>query len=619
MVAVSLSRIDVPLALLGLGIGLPSVRLEVGGAMVDPGEAAVMVALVAYVARRMLRKEPLVYPQRLHWPVLAVGLVYLVAFLRQPDWVLTSYEFSAIKVFYRLALGIVVYFVVAGAVGKRDVPVMVGGLLVGVAINVAYGFQQWLTGDTAVEGGLREGVGALMDVHYGPYLGFGLVTCGAALLAVRRQPLRLALAALLVAVGVQMIMANSLTAVLSLVLLGSALLAAFVSAARGRGVPLLALGVLGLGLGVLWFAAYGGPVRDALAGSPVLGRATNAFSGDDISVRSRAFHWELARGLIAKHPLGMGLDGYRRYYLENFSYDVPTSDAVLIQGERGVSAHNMFLDVGLATGWLGDRRPGVAPVRCLEDELEAAKKSMVGRGPGAGVGPVSRAGPVHASGADLRQQPSAGVFQLHILCGSGPPGCGREGSPPRGRWRRGRLKGRMASTHLQMRVESRLDGETPLRTRAEIGEGIDLRQVVEAVGSLVTEEERAYYFRYHYYRFLETLKLGPPRPGTRLLDVGVVPGHLALCYQELGAEVVGLNITLNPDWPPGVMDCLRRAGMTVVAADVTRDPLPFPNSSFDLVLFTEVLEHFEQHPEPALRECSAGAAAGRMPGLDDSE
>jgi len=161
----------------------------------------------------------------------------------------------------------------------------------------------------------------------------------------------------------------------------------------------------------------------------------------------------------------------------------------------------------------------------------------------------------------------------------------------------------MASTHLQVTVESRLDGETPLRTRAELGEGIDLRQVVEAVGSVVTEEERAYYFRYHYYRFLETLKLGPPRPGTRLLDVGVVPGHLALCYRELGAEVVGLNITLNPDWPPGVMDRLRRAGVTVVAADVTRDPLPFPDSSFDLVLFTEVLEHFEWHPEPALREC----------------
>jgi SAM-dependent methyltransferase len=161
----------------------------------------------------------------------------------------------------------------------------------------------------------------------------------------------------------------------------------------------------------------------------------------------------------------------------------------------------------------------------------------------------------------------------------------------------------MASTHLRVRVESRLDGGTPLRTRAELGEGVDLRQVVDAVGSAVTEEERARYFRYHYYRFLETLKFAPPRPGARLLDVGVVPGHLALCYRELGAEVVGLNITLNPDWPPGVMDRLTRAGMTVVAADVTRDPLPFPDSSFDVVLFTEVLEHFERHPEPALREC----------------
>ena len=352
VVVLSLSRIDVPLALLGLGIGLPSVRLQVGDIVVGLTEAAVMAALVAYVARQMLRKEPLIYPQRLHWPVLAVGLVYLVAFLRQPDWVLTSNEFSAIKVSYRLALGIAVYFVVAGAVGRRDVPAMVGGLLVGVAINVAYGFQQWQAGDTTVEG-LREGVGALMDVHYGPYLGFGLVTCGAALLAARTRPLRLTLAALLVAVAVQMILANSLTAVMSLVVLGSALLAAFVSAARGRGAPLLALGVLGLGVGGLWLAAYGGPVRDALAGSPVLGRATGAFSGQDLSVRSRAFHWDLARGLIAEHPWGMGLDGYRRYYLDNFSYAVPTTDAVLIQGERGVSAHNMFLDVGLATGWLG--------------------------------------------------------------------------------------------------------------------------------------------------------------------------------------------------------------------------------------------------------------------------
>ena len=360
VVAVSLSRIDVPLALLGLGIGLPSVRLEVGGAVVSPSEAAVLVALVAYVTRRMLRKEPLIYPQRLHWPVLAIGLVYLLAFLRQPDWLLTSYEFSAIKMFYRLALGVAVYSVVAGAAGRREVRAMVGGLLVGVTINVACGFQQWLAGDTTVEGGLREGVGALMGVHYGPYLGFGLVTCGAALLAVRTRPLRLALAALLAAIGVQMIMANSLTAVISLVLLGSALLAAFASAARGRGVPPLALGVLALGVGVLWFAAYGGPVRDAVAGSPILGRVTDVFSGEDISARSRTFHWDLARDLIAQHPWGMGLDGYRRYYLENFSYAVPTSEAVLIQGQRGISAHNMFLDVGLATGWLG-----MAAVACL--------------------------------------------------------------------------------------------------------------------------------------------------------------------------------------------------------------------------------------------------------------
>jgi O-antigen ligase len=352
LVAVSLSRIEVPLALLCLGIGLPSARFEVGGAVVALSEAVVAAALAAYVTRQMLRKEPLIYPHRLHWPVLAVGLVYLVTFVRDPDWVLASYEFGAIKVFYRLALGIAVYFVVASAVRRRDVPTMVGGLLAGVAINVAYGFQQWLTGDTLV-GGLREGVGALLDVHYGPYLGFGLAVSGAALLAARPRPLRLTLAALLVAIAVQMIMANSLTAMVSLVLLGSTLLIAFVSVVRGRGVPLLALGVLAIGAGALWSAAYGGPVRGALAGTPLLERATEVLSGEDRSARSRAFHWELARELIGEHPWGMGLDGYRRYYLENIRYEGPGLTSTLFQGERGISAHNMFLDVGLATGWLG--------------------------------------------------------------------------------------------------------------------------------------------------------------------------------------------------------------------------------------------------------------------------
>ncbi len=358
VVAVSLSRLYVPLALLGLAIGLPPAHLELGGAVVTLSEGAVAVALVAYVVHQTLRKEPLVSAGKLHWPVLAVGLVYLIAFLREPDWVLTSYEFSAIKVFYRLALGVATYFVVAGAMGRRDVPAMVGGLLAGAAINVAYGFYQAYTGQATV-GGLREGVGALMDVHYGPYLGFGLAAAGAALLAARGI-LRLALVALLAGIGMQMIMSNSLTAIVSLVFLGLALLVAFASTTKGWRTSLLTLGALGASAGVLWAAAYGAPIRAVLAEVPPLERVNEVLSGEDRSTRSRAFHWGLARELIDEHPWGMGLDGYRRYYLENFSYAIPTRDAALIQGERGVSAHNMFLDVGLATGW-----PGMAALTWL--------------------------------------------------------------------------------------------------------------------------------------------------------------------------------------------------------------------------------------------------------------
>ncbi len=161
----------------------------------------------------------------------------------------------------------------------------------------------------------------------------------------------------------------------------------------------------------------------------------------------------------------------------------------------------------------------------------------------------------------------------------------------------------MSSTTIQLEDEARLQSGFLLPPPSEQGGGHRFQQVLDAVGRAITEEERAYYFRYHYYRFLETLRFAPPRPGMRVLDVGVVPGHLALCYRQLGAEVVGLNITPNPGWPPGVMERLRRAGVTVVAADVARKPLPFADSSFDLLLFTEILEHFQWHPAPALREC----------------
>ena len=96
------------------------------------------------------------------------------------------------------------------------------------------------------------------------------------------------------------------------------------------------------------------------------------------------------------------------------------------------------------------------------------------------------------------------------------------------------------------------------------------------------------YFETSRPRYEYTLSLALEQDGGRILDVGCSPGHLAMALVKAGFEVQGID--LNPLWlakyAPGWPERLQ-----ITHTNIEQDPMPFPSESFDLVIFTEVLEH----------------------------
>jgi 2-polyprenyl-3-methyl-5-hydroxy-6-metoxy-1,4-benzoquinol methylase len=78
-------------------------------------------------------------------------------------------------------------------------------------------------------------------------------------------------------------------------------------------------------------------------------------------------------------------------------------------------------------------------------------------------------------------------------------------------------------------------------------------------------------------------------PGGRALEIGSAPGHVSIGLWLMGFAMtcVNLNALYRSTYPS--MEWRKR--LNVIERDFKKAPLPFPDCSFDVVFFTEVLEH----------------------------
>ena len=101
-------------------------------------------------------------------------------------------------------------------------------------------------------------------------------------------------------------------------------------------------------------------------------------------------------------------------------------------------------------------------------------------------------------------------------------------------------------------------------------------------------EDILQYFDGSRPRYELALALALKRLPGSVLDLGCSPGHLGMALSRARADVTGLDLSdaWRGKYPPGWADRLK-----VRCADLEREALPFRDESFDVVMFTEVLEH----------------------------
>ncbi len=85
--------------------------------------------------------------------------------------------------------------------------------------------------------------------------------------------------------------------------------------------------------------------------------------------------------------------------------------------------------------------------------------------------------------------------------------------------------------------------------------------------------------------------------GKRILEVGCRSGNLTQYYHSQN-DVIGLDVDRN-----ALLEFEKRLGLKSIWVDVDSEQLPFDDEMFDVVVFSEVMEHL-RFPQKALSEIS---------------
>lgn len=121
-----------------------------------------------------------------------------------------------------------------------------------------------------------------------------------------------------------------------------------------------------------------------------------------------------------------------------------------------------------------------------------------------------------------------------------------------------------------------------------------INRIFEKVFAKIKSSREKEYFLIHQKRYsyllqkISQLKL---KKTAKILDVGCYPPHLLEALENYGFEVWGISSPHEPITHP-----------KVAILNIETENLPFQNNFFDLVIFSEILEHLLHNPIPVLKE-----------------
>jgi len=114
-------------------------------------------------------------------------------------------------------------------------------------------------------------------------------------------------------------------------------------------------------------------------------------------------------------------------------------------------------------------------------------------------------------------------------------------------------------------------------------------------------EENFDYFSFHQNRFdflLETLG-DYFKPGSKFLDIGSFNGYMMLGAKMIGYESSGTDLAQFVENSKKVSAFYN---FNNLAADLSSEKIPYSDNSFDLILFSETLEHLNFYTQDLFKE-----------------
>lgn len=111
------------------------------------------------------------------------------------------------------------------------------------------------------------------------------------------------------------------------------------------------------------------------------------------------------------------------------------------------------------------------------------------------------------------------------------------------------------------------------------------------------------YLDFHTARFDYLFSLGKKyfTPGAKFLDIGSLFGYVCLGYQYIGYQSFGLDLK---EYVEQFTDRFKEWKIDNRACNLECENIPFSDNEFELVMASEVLEHFRFHPLKFFKEAN---------------